>query len=239
MGFCYLCQWCTMVWMFHRINTHTWTLDTCTPQHSWEQQKLGHLVNFLHRHHFKLPHWWFQDCLTICGVFDYETSMTALLNYILKCSVRVGISSYHTSAKQSKWNCDKNQTVTMRHTKSLNVTSDPYEYDMDLCNESCLSGRPATLQGKNLNIGQYTQTVQPNFCHTCNAYRHHLLLPFYTISTDLHLSWESQGQHKAKAIGIIFYHTFQRIRMKFDVMISEIELGLILSKNYSNKGTAV
>ena len=34
---------------------------------------------------------------------------------------------------------------------------------MDLCNESCSSGRPTVLHGKNDNVGHYMQTVQPFF----------------------------------------------------------------------------
>ena len=43
---------------------------------------------------------------------------------------------------------------------------DPYEYHMDLFNESCLSVRPAsrpsTLHGTAFNLGHHTQVVQPN-----------------------------------------------------------------------------
>ena len=51
---------------------------------------------------------------------------------------------------------------------------------------SCVhpSSWPAVLQSKKFHIGYYMQIVQPNF-HTCHAYRHHWLLPFYTVFTDL------------------------------------------------------
>ena len=39
---------------------------------------------------------------------------------------------------------------------------DLYEYQMDLCNELCLSGRLAVLCGKNFNFGLYMQIVQIN-----------------------------------------------------------------------------
>ena len=38
---------------------------------------------------------------------------------------------------------------------------------------------------------------------------------FRTIFTDLDLAWESQGQHEAKPIGLIFSHDFHLIRKKF------------------------
>ena len=54
-----------------------------------------------------------------------------------------------------------------------------------------LAGRPTA--GQNFNVGHYMQTLEPNYFHTCHAYRHSLLLPLYTAFTDLDLAWGSQG----------------------------------------------
>ena len=43
------------------------------------------------------------------------------------------------------------------------IHSDPYEYHIGLCNESCSSGEPAVLPGSDFNFGYYMQTVQPYF----------------------------------------------------------------------------
>ena len=95
---------------------------------------------------------------------------------------------------------------------------DPQEYGMDLCNESCSSGRPAgRLRGKNFNFGHYTLSVQPQFS-ACHAYRYHWFLPFYTAFTDVELAWGSQGQRIAKPLGFVFSDTFRLIRMKFGVV---------------------
>ena len=75
---------------------------------------------------------------------------------------------------------------------------DPYEYHIDLYNELCLSVRPAVLCGKTFNVGHYSQTVPPYYLNISHVYRHHWLLPFYTIFTDLDHAWRSQGQCKAK-----------------------------------------
>ena len=88
---------------------------------------------------------------------------------------------------------------------------------MDLCNESCSSGRLAVLRGKNFNVGHYTQTFKPFFIPamligTTDFYK------FFITFTDLKRGWESQGQCKAKPLGYIFSHTFELIRMKFEVL---------------------
>ena len=86
-------------------------------------------------------------------------------------------------------------------------------------------------------------TLQPNcstkFICTCHAYRHHWLPPFHTTFTDLDLTWGSQSQCEAKAIGFIFSHTFYLIEIKFDVMMKQSKLNiltLLFSKICWNKG---
>ena len=101
-------------------------------------------------------------------------------------------------------------------------------------------GLPTRASGvaKTLNVRHYTLTIQPDFfipvllIGTVNFYQ-------FLTCTDLDLAWGSQGQHKAKPIGIIFLHTFHLIRMKFDVAMEQFKLNilrLLLLKSYSNKG---
>ena len=49
------------------------------------------------------------------------------------------------------------------YTVICSIRFDPFERRIDLCNESCLSGWPAILCGKNFNIGYCMQTVRPKF----------------------------------------------------------------------------
>ena len=52
--------------------------------------------------------------------------------------------------------------------RTLVLTSklfDPYEYHVDLCNESSSYDRPSILQGKNFTVEHHTQTFQPFFSH--------------------------------------------------------------------------
>ena len=82
------------------------------------------------------------------------------------------------------------------------------------------------LPFQKLNVGQYTQTVQPIFFNTWHACRYHCLLPFHTTFTDLDRFGGSQGQRKAKPIGFIFSHAFLFIRVKFDVMMKQFKLNI-------------
>ena len=103
----------------------------------------------------------------------------------------------------------------------------------------CAARWPAVLHSKNFSIGHYAQTVQPKFVHTFHAYRHHWLLPCYTTFTDLEFVWGSQDEHKVKPIGILFWHTFQLLRIKFDMVMKQFKLnilGLPLRKISGNKG---
>ena len=75
----------------------------------------------------------------------------------------------------------------------------------------------AVLCGKSFNTGRYVQIILTNF-QTCHAYRHRYLLPLYTTFSDLDLGWRSRDQPKTKPVGFIFSHTFQLIRLKFDVL---------------------
>ena len=56
----------------------------------------------------------------------------------------------------------------------------------------------------------------------------HAILPFYTTFTDLDLGSGSQGQCKAKPVGFIFSHIFQLIRMKYDMVLKQFHLILLL-----------
>ena len=107
-----------------------------------------------------------------------------------------------------------------------------------VCPSVLLSGWPGHLGWQKL----WGWTLQANcslkFLHTCYAYRHHWLQPFYTTFTDLYLAWVSQGQGKAKPLGFIFLHTFNLIRMKFCVAMKRFKLNIerLLIKGYWKKG---
>ena len=62
--------------------------------------------------------------------------------------------------------------------------------------------------------------------HTCHAYRDHGLLPFYITFADLDPGWNSQGQQRAKPLVFIFSHTFQMIKMKFDLLLKQFRLNV-------------
>ena len=51
--------------------------------------------------------------------------------------------------------------------------------------------------------------VSTKFVHTCHAYRHLWLRPFYITFTDCGFGWGSQGQCKAEPLDFISSHTFQ------------------------------
>ena len=82
-----------------------------------------------------------------------------------------------------------------------------------------------------------THKLLDQFVHTCHPYRHHWLLPFYTTFTDL--AWRSEGQCKAKPIGLIFLQVFHLIGMKCDVLMKQFQpkiLRLILVRFCETRG---
>ena len=101
-------------------------------------------------------------------------------------------------------------------------------YHMDLYNDLCSSGRPtsqlAVFNSSIFNIRHYMQAIQLSYTH--HAHRHHWLPTFYTAFTDLDLAWRSQGQRKAKPIGLIFSHSFHLVRMKFGVVMKQFKLNI-------------
>ena len=109
-----------------------------------------------------------------------------------------------------------------------------FEYHIDLCNESCSSGQPAScpavLHDKYLNVGHQMQTVQLNFVipamliGTIDFY--HCIL----LSLTLTLSGVHRVTAKKKPIGVIFLHTFHLIRTTFDVV-----MGLLRSKIFKTR----
>ena len=64
--------------------------------------------------------------------------------------------------------------------------------------------------------------------HTCHAHRHHLCITFHTTFNDLFVCLESQGQRKAKPVGFILSHTSHLIRMKFDIILKQIRLSILI-----------
>ena len=90
------------------------------------------------------------------------------------------------------------------------------------------ASQPAVLCVKNLNIGHYTQTVQPNFfipallIDTIDFYH---CIPF---SLTLTLS---RGQVSlmayAKPICFIFSDIFHLIRMKFDFVMKQFKVNIL------------
>ena len=85
------------------------------------------------------------------------------------------------------------------------VLFDPYEYHLDLCSEFCLSGWPSCV-AKTLTL----ESTRKLFKQIC-SYKLCLLAPLTSTIlycfTDLDLALGSQGQRKAKPIGLIFSHT--------------------------------
>ena len=45
---------------------------------------------------------------------------------------------------------------------------DPNQYQLDLCNELCLSGQLSVLHGKNFNVGCYRQSFQSDSFWMCS-----------------------------------------------------------------------
>ena len=104
---------------------------------------------------------------------------------------------------------------------------------MDLCNESCSSGQPSSV-AKTFALDVTCKLFSLFFFHGCHTHRYHDLT-IYTTFTDLDLAWTSQDQRKEKPTGLVFSHTFQLIRVKFDVVMKLIKLNilrLLLSKIY-------
>ena len=105
---------------------------------------------------------------------------------------------------------------------------DPCELRMELCNESCSSRRLAILCGKTFHIGHYPQTFQPNLFNpalllgTIDFYHYYTTFSF----SNLDLAWGSQDQRKAKLLCFIFLHTCQLIKMKFDIVLKQLNLKL-------------
>ena len=105
---------------------------------------------------------------------------------------------------------------------------------IDLCNELCLSNH---LHGQ--NVWLYNANFLTNFFFmfamligTIDFYH------FIPLSLTLTLPG-SQGQHEAKAVGLIFLCTFHQIRIKFDIVMNETKLDIMRlpsSKIYWNKG---
>ena len=50
---------------------------------------------------------------------------------------------------------------------------------------------------------------------------------FNITFTDLDIAWGSLGQLKAKPIGLVFSHTSQLIRMKFDAVMKQFRLNVL------------
>ena len=110
----------------------------------------------------------------------------------------------------------------MRKQRCLPSFFDTYKYhNMDLCNESCLSVLPAVFHDKNFNIGCFAQNVHqfllflPNFkgsidfCH------------FVPLSLTLTFLWGHKVSTKQNL------HTFQLIRMKFEVAMKQLKLNIL------------
>ena len=68
---------------------------------------------------------------------------------------------------------------------------------------ACPAIWPCVLHGKNVNVWNGMQMFQAIFFR----YWHDRLLPFHTISSDLDLCWESQGQQKTE---IVAYFSTER-----------------------------
>ena len=72
------------------------------------------------------------------------------------------------------------------------------------------------------------QTFQQELFHMGFVYRHHWLLPFYTTFNDSDPGRGSDGQCKVKPVGLILSHTFQLMRMRFDIMLMQFKVKILI-----------
>ena len=70
--------------------------------------------------------------------------------------------------------------------------------------------------------------LSTKYVHMCHTYRLHWLLLFYTTFTDPDLGWGSLHQCKVKLLDFIFSHTFQLIRLKFDLVLKQFKLHILI-----------
>ena len=78
---------------------------------------------------------------------------------------------------------------------------------------------------QNIYIGHNLST---KFCHACRVPLTSTINNFYATVSDLDHGWGSQGQRKANSVGFIFLHTFQLMRMKFDVVQKQFRLNVLI-----------
>ena len=79
---------------------------------------------------------------------------------------------------------------------------------------------PNVLHGENVNVGHYTQTVEPNFIIPAMFIGTIDFYHFIPFSLTLTLSgYDRVCAKKTPAIGFIFSHTFHLIRMKYDLVM--------------------
>ena len=82
------------------------------------------------------------------------------------------------------------------------------------------------LLGKNFNIGHYMQTIQPVSFSPCLFAQLTSAILYHFI--DLDHAGGLQSQHKVKPLGFIFSHTFQMIRIKFDKVLKQFQLSILI-----------
>ena len=113
---------------------------------------------------------------------------------------------------------------------------DPYEYQMDLCHELCLSGRlPCMAKTSTLDI---TCRLFNQVFFIPAVYRHNWFLPLYTTFTDFDLVWGVTGSARSKTYRLHFLPTFHLIWMKFDGVMKQFSQNisrLLLSKILCSK----
>ena len=106
----------------------------------------------------------------------------------------------------------------------------PYEWHTDLSYCLCSSGRllsihPAILHGRNCNVEHYMDTFLPDSSNSAMLTGTIDFYPFFsTTCSDLDLGWGSYVQHKTKAPGFIFSHSFQLNAMKVGMVIKQFKL---------------
>ena len=95
---------------------------------------------------------------------------------------------------------------------------------MDLCNELCLAGWLAgwlSRVPKTLSLDITRNLFNQFFSYVPSLYYKHQFIPL-----SLDLAWESQGQCKSKSL--IFSHTFPLIRIKFDLVLKQFKLNIVI-----------
>ena len=103
---------------------------------------------------------------------------------------------------------------------------------MDLCNQSCLMANCCLSIHSSCAAKTLTLYIT---CKLFNQILSHLpclqaplTSTIFVTFSGLDLGLGSQGQGKAKPVGFLFSHTFQVNGVKFDVMVNQFKLNILM-----------